>query len=340
MKINDEIYPGEAFNIKIYNNEKPKTFEENGNIKIYNFNIDNFSQSIFNNNINKIGIKCRNTISEEKKRLEEKIKMLEFELIKKNKFNTLKISSSVSTIEINSSYENINKISDNKYILDGELRELTKNFIQNKIKIWNKPLNSSFNSEKEISSDIKNDNSNYLSLQKTDEIKNQKSIKIRHLLSSSEKNNNKNLNFNAKRNVQHLLKSIIKCPQNQENQAENFLNKVKSINRSSINLKPVNGRDSANQDETTYKSIIKNEGKKLRNSKILTKNFNNVNNFKKKKKKKELDIISVNIQKSSQNLNQPDVFYAGLFSKLIFKSPTFKHDNKFKNKDNDKDIIK
>ena len=78
----------------------------------------------------------------------------------------------------------------------------------------------------------------------------------------------------------------------------------------------------------------------MRNSKILTKNFNNVNNFKKKKKKKELDIISVNIQKSSQNLNQPDVFYAGLFSKLIFKSPTFKHDNKFKNKDNDKDIIK
>ena len=40
---------------------------------------------------------------------------------------------------------------------------------------------------------------------------------------------------------------------------------------------------------------------------------------KKKKKEKELDIIFINIQKSSQNLNQPDIFYAGLFSKLIFK---------------------
>ena len=37
----------------------------------------------------------------------------------------------------------------------------------------------------------------------------------------------------------------------------------------------------------------------------------------KKKKKSELDIISSNIQKSSQNLNQPDIFYAGLFNQLI-----------------------
>ena len=40
---------------------------------------------------------------------------------------------------------------------------------------------------------------------------------------------------------------------------------------------------------------------------------------KKKKKKKDLDIISLNLKKTSQNLNQPDIFYAGLFSELIFK---------------------
>ena len=42
-------------------------------------------------------------------------------------------------------------------------------------------------------------------------------------------------------------------------------------------------------------------------------------NFKRKKKLKELDIITSNIQKTSQNLNQPSEFYAGLFSNLISK---------------------
>ena len=37
----------------------------------------------------------------------------------------------------------------------------------------------------------------------------------------------------------------------------------------------------------------------------------------KKEKKNELIIIASNIQKSSQNLNQLDIFYAGLFSRLI-----------------------
>ena len=41
--------------------------------------------------------------------------------------------------------------------------------------------------------------------------------------------------------------------------------------------------------------------------------------IKKKKKKNELDIIALNMLKSSQNLNQPDIFYAGLFSQLITK---------------------
>ena len=45
-------------------------------------------------------------------------------------------------------------------------------------------------------------------------------------------------------------------------------------------------------------------------------------------KKNELDIISLNIQKSSQNLNQPDIFYAGLFSQLLFKGTSKEDDNK------------
>ena len=36
----------------------------------------------------------------------------------------------------------------------------------------------------------------------------------------------------------------------------------------------------------------------------------------------------MNIQKGSQNLNQPDVFYAGLFSQLMFKGNSHANDNK------------
>ena len=54
---------------------------------------------------------------------------------------------------------------------------------------------------------------------------------------------------------------------------------------------------------------------------ISPKKYNEANKSrnKKKKKKKDLDIISLNLKKTSQNLNQPDIFYAGLFSELIFK---------------------
>jgi len=49
---------------------------------------------------------------------------------------------------------------------------------------------------------------------------------------------------------------------------------------------------------------------------------NNFSPNKRKKKLKELDIISSNILKSSQNLNNPQAFYAGLFSQIMFKNYT------------------
>ena len=70
------------------------------------------------------------------------------------------------------------------------------------------------------------------------------------------------------------------------------------------------------------KKFISKKNKNISND--YRKSFDVINN-KRKKKQKELDIISLNIQKSSQNLNQPDIFYAGLFSQLI-------NENKEKNK--------
>ena len=38
-----------------------------------------------------------------------------------------------------------------------------------------------------------------------------------------------------------------------------------------------------------------------------------------------MDIISLNIKRSSQNLYQPDIFYADLFSHLIFRKKSSKY---------------
>ena len=46
-----------------------------------------------------------------------------------------------------------------------------------------------------------------------------------------------------------------------------------------------------------------------------------------------MEIISTNIQKSSQNLNHPEIFYAGLFNNLITKNyPHMKENHIFDNK--------
>ena len=80
------------------------------------------------------------------------------------------------------------------------------------------------------------------------------------------------------------------------------------------------------------KEVDKNKPKKKRHS-TLERKIGEINPNKKRKKEKELDIISINIKKSSQNLNQPDIFYAGLFSELIFKGSSnyLSNQNKIEN---------
>ena len=323
MEVNNEIYPGEIFELKLFDDEKPKKSTDNKNIILNNMNINNktekVSESVYINNFNIIGKNYIGINIEDQKKLEEKIKLLELELQKIKKFNKLEISSSVSTLEINSSYENINEISDNTYIIDAELRESTKQYIKNRNIILHKSLiNTSLNFS-----------NNFLGFQK---IQDSNFEKI-----SSEKRNNEHLNINnINKNTKNLFKSIIPNSSNQTNKVETFLNKIKNSNKSSINCKHVR-HDSIeirpNYDDSNFfydkkKSYtIEDEKKKKRYQQTyLNKNLNNI--VKKKKKKNELDIISLNIQKGSQNLNQPDVFYAGLFSQLMFKGSNYGNDSK------------
>ena len=143
-----------------------------------------------------------------------------------------------------------------------------------------------------------------------------------------------------------MLKSIIENPLNQTNPAENFIKKIKSINGSSTNLKRIgrasvdiksnHSRDSRDFFTEKQKSNTleeKVEQKSSINNKVDShKKISHNNSVKKKKKKNnnDLDLIALNIQKSSQNLNQPDLFYAGLFSQLIFNG----NNNNLDSKDN------
>ena len=338
LAINDEIYPGENFDLESFVNEKNNKLD-NKNILLNTLNINNnrekLSEPVFINNLNIIGANYIGSSSEDKKNLEERIKYLESELQKKKSFNTLEVSSSVSTLEISSSYENINEIADNKYISNQDLRDMTKQFIQKR----NININIMSNKGDSIVESELDNNKNFLKLPNVQEQQHSLSK-----ISSNRKINKTKLSVQNNSNIEIMLKSIIENPLNQTNPAENFIKKIKSINGSSTNVKRIgrasvdiksnHSRDFFTEKKKSNTLEEKVEQKSSKNSKVDShKKINHNSSVKKKKKKNnnnDLDLIALNIQKSSQNLNQPDLFYAGLFSQLIFKG----NNNNLDSKDN------
>ena len=129
------------------------------------------------------------------------------------------------------------------------------------------------------------------------------------------------------------------------NNYQNFINKSEKIinkkllkaytSNSLISIKLIKSKDGK-----PFDTLNENEFKEIKKKKYSN------NRIKKKHKMKELDIISSNIQNTSKNLNQPDVFYAGLFNNLIIKNyPQLKEThNIYNNNDNkyylDNNVIK
>ena len=68
-------------------------------------------------------------------------------------FNELKISSN-SSFEIQSSYENINEITLNKYISDHNLREETKVYLEEKCKFYDKKEKTQLSPKKSFNKNI------------------------------------------------------------------------------------------------------------------------------------------------------------------------------------------
>jgi len=327
LVINDEIYPDELFNLELFDDEKPKNILKERNIISNKININHrpvLSDGVYINNLNIIGTNYLGSSSEQNKSLQEKIKKLEFELKQKKKFVTLEISSSESTLKIDSSYENINEISSNKYIYDNDLRDMTKKFIIKKCKISNKELNSSFGKDKRHSSFVFEKHNNLNKQNISNKNKSTKDeIAILSKISFSKDNSQREEISN------NLMNKFLKSIQNSSNnQAESFINKVRKLEpseshikhsrKASVHLRPSNPENFLLDRQKSNTIEVKKDYNRKKYEVFAKKNPEN-DSPKKKKKNKELDIIQLNIQKSSQNLNQPDVFYAGLFSQLIFK---------------------
>ena len=255
----------------------------------------------------------------------------------KNKFKYLTISSSESTLEINSSYENINVITSYKYISDNDLRIDTKNYLLERSKmsltklenINYKPYESKLLSLKNNTKFFKStiNNNNYL--------KNKK-------------------NFEKKRSFLNIRKTCTKQLSNQLSYEtlNNFHNKINKSDKYNNILRKTNS--SGSLDFTSMAVLKTYEDKSFDRIDSISVNENDILNFKKKKiirksvdnnlmKKKrrirEMEIISSNIQKSSQNLNHPELFYAGLFNNLITKNyPHMKETHLFDNKNSNHNL--
>ena len=134
---------------------------------------------------------------------------------------------------------------------------------------------------------------------------------------------------------------------NSNNKADSFIKKVRKLKPSDSNIKH-SRRQSAiiAPSNLDIFSLDRKKSNTFENEKdfnpkkfeVFSKKNPQSNSTKKRKKNKELDIIQFTIQKSSQNLNQPDAFYAGLFSQLIFKGSSYENSHINYNDNNNNSI--
>ena len=228
--------------------------------------------------------------------------------------NLSKISE--SSFQLNSSYENLNAITNNKYIKNNSLQSKTKLFLINECSLVNDSPKSK----------------NYLLL------KNPISGQI--VISSSlikEKSLLKNFDLKSdKRSVNSHDNSKIKSYRKNSNDSitsfNNYNEKNFEMTRKRGSLK--NSRDlreikfSSNMLTTKYKS----KSPKMRKNSDIGVN-------------KKLDIISKNIKGASRNINNPEEFYMDLFNNIILNkkdnnNKLNKYNSKFINKTNDSVIEK
>ena len=210
---------------------------------------------------------------------------------KKNTFKILDISKE-STIQIDSSYENINKITNFSYISDDNLRKRTKQFLLEQCTL---ELTGS-------------------ALHKED-IKKSKSISPNHKFYKSEYDtSNDKIKSIDKNKINKKRKSFLGSIPELFNFKFPKLKTAKNCNSlSKLNNTIVENDSNTNLDKNLYGDI----SSKTHSDKNITNKH--ISNTKKFKKNKEIEVISNNIKRNTQNLNNPQLFYTDLFHNIIEK---------------------
>ena len=202
---------------------------------------------------------------------------------KKSKFDNLE-NSSADSFSINSTYENINKISKYKYAINKSLQEKVKKLLIQPIIFSNRKLIQSAK--------------NTLYKEEIPNIKNKTNIKKNKLYHSAEKNKFEitRIEGNKSPSNTHLTKHkfINLFQENDDDIIHN--NRRDSHLRSAVN----------NFEDTNFYTMIKMKTKKsLKNIEKVKKN----NNYE--------DKITKNIEKNKQNLNNPKEYFSILFNKIL-----------------------
>ena len=328
-EINDEIYPGENFIIKTYENEKPKNLiisnkEEprkiisDNNVYINNYNIIKTPcyKAYYNNNYN--------------------IHNQNVEFKNNRNFENLKISSSISTLEINSSYENINTITNHRYISNNELKKKTKLFLLEECKQIEENLNTNISIKKKIIKEQKINSKSQKSKKKSDF----KKVPTNIIENNNLQNKNK-IKVSSTNSIFESKKKICMNKEMDKYEKNDIFNNSKNKRMASSISLSIKNKINSNLDYLNNIHTIKDKShlgfeknaileEKLENSNDKKSLDESINSSKRKKNQKEMDIIALNIQKSSQNLNQPDLFYADLFSHLIKKDNQKNQKSKFR----------
>ena len=204
--------------------------------------------------------------------------------IKKNTFDILE-NSSADSFSINSTYENINKISKFKYAKNKPLQEQVKKLLTQTSHISHyKTINSAKNNKSKLIKEEhpKSKNNNY---------------KNKIMFSHSTKKNKYDDDKSPTNTYLGKHKKISLFHYSDNEISENI--KEKSL--SSIN---------DNDDEDNFYSMIKMKTK--RSGKNIDKNKKE-NNYENK--------ISKNIEINKQNLNNPKEYFSGLFNQILTKKP-------------------
>ena len=273
--------------------------------------------------------------------------------IKINKFSDLNTSQSTS-FSIKSTYENIDQISNFIYAKNINLREKTKKFILDQIesninevvifsntaKNNNKFLNIKNNMKLNTKRTLIRKNSLTVGKSIISNRQENKSVNVVHSKRSTLQFEEKIFDFQD--NQDYESKSVKKINHNEITPKHENEEKQRGGKRafSVINSTTNNNKNKNSTISITKKrnSIRKRQVKKHQSNKEKDKTFyNKVNSIKKTKKRKENineekpekeqkntkmnygKLISKNIEKNQQNLNNPEEYFEGFFNDIIFK---------------------